>query len=144
MDGLLITPLKIVSTPRGDVRHGMKASDPGCQGFGEAYFSVVQPGMVKGWKRHRRMTMNVVVACGAIRFVVHDTREGSATEGQFREVLLSPEQPATYSRLTVPPMVWMAFQGVGEGLNLLLNIASIEHDPQEADNVPLETHNWAW
>jgi dTDP-4-dehydrorhamnose 3,5-epimerase len=34
--------------------------------------------------------------------------------------------------------VWLAFSGIGETLNLLFNLASIPHDPDEAVNVPLE------
>jgi hypothetical protein len=29
---------------------------------------------------------------------------------------------------------------VGPGLNLVLNVASIAHDPAEATNAPLESH----
>jgi hypothetical protein len=36
----------------------------------------------------------------------------------------------------------MAFKGMNEGLNMLLNIASIPHNPQEAENVTLETINY--
>ena len=32
----------------------------------------------------------------------------------------------------------MAFQGMGESANILLNIASIQHDPLEADNLPVQ------
>ena len=34
-----LSSLKIISTPGGDVKHGMKISDTGFDGFGEAYFS---------------------------------------------------------------------------------------------------------
>ena len=43
-----------------------------------------------------------------------------------------------YGRLTVPPGVWMAFHGLGSELNLVFNLASIEHDPEEALTAPLE------
>jgi dTDP-4-dehydrorhamnose 3,5-epimerase len=53
----------------------------------------------------------------------------------MQEMQLSP---ANYQRLTVPPGVWMAFKGQSQGLNMLLNIGSIPHDPAEADNLPLK------
>jgi dTDP-4-dehydrorhamnose 3,5-epimerase len=31
----------------------------------------------------------------------------------------------------VPPNIWFAFKGVGEGINMLTNIADISHDPNE-------------
>ena len=39
----------------------MKCVDPGFEGFGEVYFSSVLQGLVKAWKRHSRMTLNLDV-----------------------------------------------------------------------------------
>ena len=54
IDGVLLTPLKVIDVPGGDVLHGMKSSDSGYLDFGEAYFSEVEPGAVKAWKRHKK------------------------------------------------------------------------------------------
>ena len=69
-NALLLTPLKIIPVPGGDVLHAMKYSDKGFTGFGEAYFSTIEPGIIKAWKRHRKMTLNLIVPFGAIRFTV--------------------------------------------------------------------------
>jgi len=127
-----ITPLKRISHPKGDLFHALKASDPGFAGFGEAYFTTVNQGETKGWKAHTRMHMNLVVPVGAVRFHLHDDRDDSTTVYEIGE--------ANYARLTVPSGIWMAFSGVGHGMNLVLNLASIEHDPAEATNVPLDTY----
>jgi dTDP-4-dehydrorhamnose 3,5-epimerase len=139
--GLLFTPLRRIPTANGEVRHGLRASDAGFAGFGEAYFSEVLPGTIKGWKRHRRMTLNLIVVAGTIRFVIHDGAEhnGKGSGHRRAEYVVSAEGAAPYGRLTVPPSLWMAFQGVGRGHNLLLNLASHEHDPTEAESRPLET-----
>ena len=139
--GVLITPLKRIATAGGDVLHGMKATDPGFAGFGEAYFSLVQPGAVKAWKRHRRMTLNLIVPAGSVRFVIFDDRAGSPTLGQFAQIVLSPER---YGRLTVPPMLWMGFQGVSSDTAMLLNVASIGHDPTEVDRQPADALSFKW
>lgn len=139
---ILLTPLRRISVPRGDVFHAIKASAPGYAGFGEAYFTTVEFGAVKGWKRHREMTMNLIVPAGAVKFVVFDGEPGG--EGNFRSVTLSPDSEKTYQRLTVPPGLWMAFAGRGEALNLVMNFASIEHRPDESDNRPLEDISWTW
>jgi dTDP-4-dehydrorhamnose 3,5-epimerase len=39
LDGLLITNLSEIDVVGGNVLHGMKLTDPGYSGFGEAYFS---------------------------------------------------------------------------------------------------------
>lgn len=142
-EGVLLTPLKIIPTENGDVLHGLKASDRSFVSFGEAYFSTVSAGKRKGWKKHTRMVLNLVVPVGEIRFVLYDERNDSATKEQFFEVHLSRKN---YQRLAVPPGIWMAFAGMGAGENMLLNIASIPHDPTEAENLPLENERipYAW
>lgn len=128
--GAVVTPLRRIPTPKGDVYHGLKASEDSFKGFGEAYFSTVLPGATKGWKRHLAMTLNLIVPVGTIEFHLR-SEDGSVSES----VRLGAEH---YARLTVPPGVWMAFSGVGPDLNLLLNLASITHDPDEAVTAPLE------
>lgn len=139
--GVIVTPQKRIPNPKGDILHVMKRSGAGYAGFGEAYFSTVHDKVIKGWKRHRRATLNLVVPVGAVRFVIYDDRPDSATKGSFDDLILGGE---THVRLTVPPGLWMAFQGRSEGLNLLLNIANEEHDPCEADNINIEDIPFAW
>jgi dTDP-4-dehydrorhamnose 3,5-epimerase len=133
--GVVLTPLRIIEGVSGDVLHALKASDDCFTGFGEAYFSSVLQGVVKGWKRHREMKLNIVVPFGEIQFVLFDDRADSTTFGCIQEIMLSR---LNYQRLTVPPGVWMAFKGISMELNMLLNIASIPHDPAEAENLPLD------
>ena len=123
MDGVILTPLKQICTPKGYVFHAMKKSDNGFAGFGEAYFSFVNKGDIKGWKKHTKMTLNLIVPVGEIEFVVYDDNSK-----EFFSVMLSQKN---YQRLSVAPGLWMAFRGLDEN-NLLLNLASIEHDPSEA------------
>jgi dTDP-4-dehydrorhamnose 3,5-epimerase len=134
MAGYQVTPEQRIPHPRGDLLHVMKRSSPGFSDFGEAYLSSILAGEVKGWKRHRKMTLNLVVPVGKVRFVLHD-------EEYFTEIQLGTDN---YARLTVEPGLWMAFQGMSEGLSMLLNIADIEHDPTEAENAPLERFPFNW
>jgi len=136
IEGITLTPLKIITGANGNVLHALKAEESSFTGFGEAYFSTVNHGVVKGWKKHQRMVLNLVVPVGTIQFVVYDGRADSPTYGQIQDVVLSPE--SNYQRLTVQPGLWMAFKGVSEELNMLLNLASIQHDPTEAENIPIE------
>lgn len=141
MEGVLLTPLKQIYHPKGDVFHGMKKSDPGFTDFGEAYFSTVHPGEVKPWKKHLRMTLNLVVPVGKIRFVMHDDRPESPTQGQTLAVEIGPDN---YQRLTVSPGIWMAFEGLNDGLNLVLNLADMEHDPQEVERADLDKFQYIY
>lgn len=136
--GVSLTPLRRIPVAGGDVLHALKRDEPGFAGFGEAYFSMIDPGAIKGWKRHTRMQMNLVVPTGKIAFLIRDERRDSATAGSVRQVVLGPASADTYMRLTVAPDLWMAFAGLDGQSSLLLNIASLPHDPQEAENRPLD------
>ena len=74
IEGVSLHPLKQISVPNGDLWHAFKATDEGFVGFGEAYFTQVKPHAVKGWKRHNRYVLNLVVVSGAVKFVICDDR----------------------------------------------------------------------
>ena len=134
--GVLLTPLKRIAGPDGGVLHALKISAPGYSGFGEAYFSEIHQGAVKGWRRHNRVTMNLVVSRGNVLFVVHDE-----SHGIFAEHRIGDEN---YARLTVPPGLWVAFRGDGPGTSLVLDIIDVEHDPDEAETRNLAEFPHAW
>jgi len=135
LEQIILTPLKQIYNPKGDIFHGMKKSDNGYNGFGEAYFSTINKGDIKGWKKHTLMTLNLIVVSGEIEFVVYNDKTK-----EFFSTKLSSQN---YQRLTLQPNLWMAFRGLGEN-NMLLNIASIEHDPNEAINIDLKEISYEW
>ena len=136
INGVTLHPLKHIIVPKGDIYHALKSTDEGYDGFGEAYFSQIEHGQVKGWKRHNRITLNIVVPVGAVKFVVYDDRENSITKGQFEEIILSPSN--NYQRLTVASGLWMAFAGVSDETSMLMDIIPEPHDDEEASRLPLE------
>jgi len=127
-----LTPLRKIDNPKGDIFHAIKASDLGFAGFGEAYFTSIRIGEVKGWKKHIAMTMNLIVPIGMVRFHVYD--DVTATTEAFDIGLMN------YQRLTIPPRYWVAFQGLTNEVSLILNVASLEHDPKESINASLDTY----
>jgi len=141
IEGVILTPLKKIRHPKGDVFHGIKKRDVGFTGFGEAYFSTIKNSEIKGWNRHKRMTLNLVVPIGEVTFVIYDDIGGSKSKGKFFKVTLSQ---INYQRLTIPPGLWMAFKGNGNKTNLILNVASIEHNPNEIDRLDLGQVDYDW
>jgi len=141
IQGLILTPLKIIENPKGDIYHGVKKNDTGFLNFGEAYFSAVNPGAVKGWNKHTKMTLNLIVPEGAVAFVIYDDRDNSKTKNRFYKIVLSLEN---YYRLTVPPGLWLAFKGKGKGKNLILNVSDFEHDPDELEKANLDSIEFSW
>ena len=137
LEDILITPLKRIPTVGGDVIHALKNSDDGFNGFGEVYFSWVEHGAIKAWKYHQHMTLNLVVPLGEVSFVFHLKDQ----EKYFRTENIGEER---YARLTVPPGIWFGFQGKASGKSLLMNVADIEHDPDEVLRKPVSNIFYKW
>jgi len=140
IDDVILTPLKIIDVPGGDVLHAMKCDDPGYSGFGEAYFSTIESGEIKAWKKHREMTLNLIVPVGEIRFVIFDDRMPQGDD-RFQDFSLSRKN---YCRLTIPPMIWFGFQGVSDKDAILLNIANIPHDPNDIEKKEINEIEFDW
>ena len=131
--GVRITPLRVIADDRGAVMHMLRADAPHFQGFGEIYFSVVSPGAVKAWRRHRSTVMNYAVPMGGIRLAIYDDRPGSPTHGLITEIETGP---SAYHLITIPAGTWSGFLGLGPGPSLVANCATAPHDPNEADRLP--------
>ncbi len=131
----MVTPLARIATPGGDVMHAMKQSDEGFSVFGEAYFSWINAGSVKAWKRHKRMIMNIVVPVGNVRFVFFKDENSGFRIEEIGE--------NNYARLTVPPGIWFGFQSL-EPKSLVMNISSILHDSEEVDRLLVTDLKYNW
>lgn len=134
IEGLLLTPLRVIADERGAVLHMLRADAPDFTRFGECYFSEIHPGAIKAWKRHRTHTQNLAVPVGRIRVVVSDQREESRTRGRFAALELG--RPDAYARLRIPPRLWYGFIGLGPAAALIANCSDTPHDPQEAETLP--------
>lgn len=132
---ILVTPLKQIPVAGGNVMHAVKPGDTGFAGFGEAYFSRIELGAVKAWKRHLRMTLNLVVPVGRVGFVFIDDK------GTVRDEVAGPDR---YVRLTVPPGIWFGFRGLAAPYSLLLNVADIPHDPAEVERKAENEFMFQW
>ena len=130
--GVLLSPLKFATSPKGNVLRAWRHSEEGAGTLAEAYFSRIDYQNIKGWKKHLSMTLNLVVCEGSVTFAIFDDRgENHLT----RKVSLGPE--IEYARLTVPPEVWVSYRG-DEDSNMLINFADLIHEPTEAENLPLD------
>ncbi len=137
MDGVIVrTSLPIINASGGDVFHGLKKTDLEFNGFGEAYFSQINPAVIKGWKMHTKMTMNLIVPVGKVRFVFF------SEDNNFLGEFISGYDE--YCRITVKPGVWFAFQNIFSGTALVLNIANILHDPTEVRRKDLSEISFDW
>lgn len=144
IDGVQIFPLRQIIDERGSVMHMLRADAPHFEGFGEIYFSTVNPGAIKGWHIHSVMTLNYAVPHGQVKLVMYDDREGSASRGELMELFVGA---GNYVMVRIPPGVWNGVKGMGQTASIVANCASHPHDPAEigrldpfTDRIP---YDWA-
>ena len=89
--------------------------------YKDAYFSFVKFNKIKGWKKHTKMTMTLVVPVGKVQFVFYD-------ESKFRSIIIGDNR---FSKIIVPPNIWFAFKGISKGKNLVFNLANLKHNDKE-------------
>ncbi len=128
IDGVVVTLLRQINDERGKIMHMLRNDSPVFEKFGEIYFSVVHPGVVKAWHIHSKMTLNYAVVSGKIKLVLYDDRPKSKTRGALMELFIGPEN---YQLVTIPPNVWNGFKGVGTASAIVANCSTIPHDPDE-------------
>jgi dTDP-4-dehydrorhamnose 3,5-epimerase len=144
IDGVVLTPLRQIFDERGKVMHMLREDSAVFSRFGEIYFSCTHPGAVKAWHLHKEMTLNYAVIYGEIKFVLYDDRENSPTRGEVQELFISPEN---YQLVTVPPLIWNGFKGVGNQTAIVANCATMPHSPTEIERRPASDrgipYDWA-
>jgi dTDP-4-dehydrorhamnose 3,5-epimerase len=130
---VLVRELRQIRDERGAVMHVLRADAPWFERFGEVYVSLVRPGAVKAWKRHRVMTQHYAVPLGSITLVIHDDRPESADRGACAVIRTGGEH---YGLIRIPAMLWYGFRGEGPGDALIVNCASHPHDRLEVESLP--------
>lgn len=144
IEGVIVTPLKIISDDRGAVLHMLRNDSEGYSKFGECYFSEVMPHKIKAWKRHTIQTQNFSVPIGMMRVVIFDDRPDSPSHSRIMEVDLG--RPHAYNRITIPPLLWYGFRCISKETALLINCADYPHDKAESETIdlydPLIPYSW--
>ena len=132
MGKLSLTKLTKIHSESGDVFHIYKDINTPIK---EVYLSSVYGGKVKGWKKHKRMTLNITVISGNINFYI------MSDDFKFKEQICIGD--SNYARLTIPPNFWVAFSGL-DASNSLINVADFSHDPEEFETKTLDEFNEIW
>lgn len=136
--GVTIRPLRQIIDERGKIMHMLRCDDPCFEQFGEIYFSVVNPGVIKAWHIHTQMTLNYVVVEGNIKLVLYDERDISPTKGMIQEIYLGPDN---YNLVKIPPMIWNGFKGIGTTPAIVANCSTIPHSQEEIQRLnPFNNH----
>lgn len=138
IDGVLVLPLRQIPDERGKIMHMLRHDSPHFEQFGEIYFSVVNPGVIKAWHIHSEMTLNYACVSGMIRLGLYDERENSPTKGESQNIYLGE---SNYCLVRIPPGVWNGFKGVGVNPAIVANCSTTAHDPNEISRLdPFDNH----
>lgn len=132
--GVEVIEKKQIKDERGMVMHMIRSDSPEFESFGEVYFSVVNPGVIKGWKLHRIISQNLVVPYGSVNFVLYDNRPGSQTFGNIQQIKIGRDD---YKLLHIPPGIWYAFSNLSSEPSIITNCATHVHDMSEVEVLPL-------
>ena len=133
--GVKVAALKEFRNEQGAVQHFLRADYAEFfVGFGEVYFSLSYPGVIKGWHRHQQQTSVLSCVQGQLLLVLWQ-------DGQLQEVRFADGQR---QRVLIPPGVAYGWKNVGEGTSILANCATQVHDPSHSEKLPLDQIDYAW
>jgi dTDP-4-dehydrorhamnose 3,5-epimerase len=132
IQGVVIQKLRQIADNRGKVMHMLRADSPLFTEFGEIYFSLINRGAIKAWKRHLRMTQHFAVPIGSIRLVIYDDRKDF---GSFNQLEIMGLGEDNYSLVRIPPLVWYGFKGISTSQSLVANCTDLVHDPAEVERL---------
>lgn len=143
IEGVKIIPLKQIPDERGKIMHMLRADDSHFEKFGEIYFSVAYPGVIKGWHLHKVMTLNYAVVSGMIKLVIYDKRDNSPTRGELQEIFTGEDN---YCLIRIPPGIVNGFKTYGVKPAIVANCATEPHDPTQMIRIdpftPEIPYNW--
>jgi dTDP-4-dehydrorhamnose 3,5-epimerase len=126
IEGVQIIPLRRIPDERGTIFHMLRRTDPHFIEFGEIYFATVYQNVIKGWHKHRDMTLNYTCISGRIKLVIYDDRGDSPTQGNLMEVYMGTDNHAL---AVIPPGVWNGFKGMSAPYSMVANCSTHPHDP---------------
>ena len=138
IQGVVVKPLKVIPDERGYLMEILRSDDPFFQKFGQAYLTVVYPGVVKGWHWHKVQIDHFCVVKGMAKVALYDRREGSPTRGEVNEFYLGEKNPIV---LVIPNGVLHGMKGVGVEPALLLNIPTEPYRYAEPDEFRVPPHD---
>tara|TARA_Y100000590_G_scaffold469854_1_gene660169 strand:+ start:2317 stop:2742 length:426 start_codon:yes stop_codon:yes gene_type:complete len=131
-----IYPLKKVKTKGGDIFKIIDKNSKGFIGFSETYFSWINYGKIKAWKYHTKMTMNLVVPLGKVKFLFFDPKTK-----KFLKIIIGKNN---YKRIRVKPGLWFGFKGMSKPKSLILNFSNYKFNKKEILRKKKEDINLKW
>lgn len=130
-----IKPIQEIPNQEGCIQHMLRCDEAEFfSGFGEIYFSFINPGVIKGWHRHSEQTSAVSCVRGHIQLMVYDGR-------RLQEIRIGP---GDRKLVVIPPGVLYGWKNLGNEPAILANCASHPYDPAKSEKLPLNAVPCTW
>ena len=128
IEGVEVKRLTTHADERGALIELIRRDDLIFEGFGQCYFSISYPGVIRGWHYHRKQTDYFSCVSGMIKVPLYDMRENSPTYGVINEFFMGDLNRIV---LKIPIGVLHGFKNVGTTPCYLVNFPT---EPYSADD----------
>ena len=132
IEGVEVKQLKTFADDRGSLTEILRRDDEIFEGFGQCYFSISYPGVIRGWHYHEKQTDYFTCVSGMIKVPLYDRREGSPTYGEINEFHIGDENRIV---VKIPRGVLHGFKNVGVTACILVNFPTVPYDPNDPDEL---------
>tara|TARA_B110000977_G_C11074353_1_gene490633 strand:- start:1204 stop:1620 length:417 start_codon:yes stop_codon:yes gene_type:complete len=112
---------EIKKNPKGDVYKILSNKSKIYKGFGELYITTLNKDSSKGWNYHKRMTLNLFVIKGKVRFFLKKNNE------LVKKTLSENKNDI----LTIKPKVWVKIVNLAGEKSKIINFANLKHNQNE-------------
>ena len=135
-DKIKISSPKKIKNTKGAIFKVFKEKNFNFSQIKEVYFSWIKKKNIKAWKFHKKMTLNIVVPYGRVKFVFYDEKKSF-----FHEIIIGENG---YKKITVKPKVWFGFKGLHSPRSLILNCASLRYSKKEILRKKVNAIKYDW
>lgn len=135
MNQIKIENKNIIKNLNGDIYKFLSKDSKLFSEFGEVYFSEIKKNKIKAWKMQKKITMNLIVPIGNVKFVFLDRN--------FNLLDIITIGKKNYKLLNIPPLIWYGFQGLSE-INLISNLINKTHNDNDMLRLGKNEINFDW
>ncbi len=132
IEGVEVKKLRTFADERGSLTEILRRDDEIFEGFGQCYFSISYPGVIRGWHYHRKQIDYFTCVSGMIKVPLYDRREGSPTYGEINEFFIGDENRIV---VKIPRGVLHGFKNIGLTPCILVNFPTEPYDPADPDEL---------
>jgi dTDP-4-dehydrorhamnose 3,5-epimerase len=139
IDGVVVHEMRNIVTQNGLTTEIFRSDwRSGQVPMQQTIFVTLRAGAISGWHMHLHQLDRIFVADGALRMVLFDDRDGSASQGAVNVLYLDRARP---SLVSIPPGVWHALQALGNEPASFVNFFDVlyRHEDPDEWRLPLDT-----